>query len=114
MIQRIAAKVSGEGDVPLFTAARRQDRRHPGDLVRPRPVRLLQQQPADGAEGSARSTRLKAEGKQVKFWCYGRKAYAWLQRRGYEVERFFVEPPLDKADFAAAKMVADELWSRRS
>jgi len=52
---------------------------------------------------------LKAQGKQVKFWCYGRKSYAWLQRRGFHVERFFVEPPLDKADFGAAKMVAEAL-----
>jgi F-type H+-transporting ATPase subunit gamma len=52
---------------------------------------------------------LKAQGKQVKFWVYGRKGYAWLQRRGFAVERFFVEPPLDKADFGAAKMVGQAM-----
>ena len=47
--------------------------------------------------------------RKVKFWCYGRKGYVYLTRRGFEVERFFVEPQLDKFDFKAAKMVADEL-----
>jgi len=51
----------------------------------------------------------KDAGRKVKFWCYGRKGYAWLTRRGYAVERFFVEPALDKLDFRAAKMVADAL-----
>ncbi|MFY9343965.1 MAG: ATP synthase F1 subunit gamma [Planctomycetota bacterium] len=53
--------------------------------------------------------QLQQEGKQVKFWVYGRKGYAWLTRRGFAVERFFVEPPLDKADFAAAKLVGQAL-----
>jgi F-type H+-transporting ATPase subunit gamma len=48
-------------------------------------------------------------GRQLKFWCYGRKGYTWLVRRGYAVERFFVEPPLDKLDFDAARLVVDEL-----
>ena len=47
--------------------------------------------------------------RKVKFWCYGRKGYVYLTRRGFEVERFFVEPQLDKLDFKAAKMVVDEL-----
>ncbi|MCA8948943.1 MAG: ATP synthase F1 subunit gamma, partial [Planctomycetes bacterium] len=54
---------------------------------------------------------IQAAGKKAKFWVYGRKGYTWLQRRGYKVERFFVEPALDKADFTAAKLVADELVS---
>lgn len=48
-------------------------------------------------------------GRKVKFYCYGRKGYTWLVRRGYAVERFFVEPPLDKIDFQGARMVADAL-----
>jgi F-type H+-transporting ATPase subunit gamma len=47
--------------------------------------------------------------RKVKFWCYGRKGYTWLVRRGFTVERYFVEPPLDKLDFRAAKLVVDEL-----
>jgi F-type H+-transporting ATPase subunit gamma len=48
-------------------------------------------------------------GIEVKFFCYGRKGYSYLNRRSYEIERFFVEPPLDKADFAAARMVSGTL-----
>ncbi|MEY4673848.1 MAG: synthase subunit gamma [Planctomycetota bacterium] len=51
----------------------------------------------------------KKTGQKVVFWVYGRKGYTWLTRRGYEVERFFVEPSLDKMDFRSAKMVADEI-----
>ncbi len=47
----------------------------------------------------------------VKFFCYGRKGYSFLNRRGRDIERFFVEPPLDKADFSAARMVSDALVS---
>ena len=47
--------------------------------------------------------------RKIKFFCYGRKGYAWLVRRGFEVERFFVEPPLDKLDFGAARMIAGAL-----
>jgi F-type H+-transporting ATPase subunit gamma len=107
MIFRIAAKVAGEEDVPLFRARE----------VKTVGIFLISSD--RGLCGSYNSNllmalrgkleALKAEGKQVKFWVYGRKGYAWLQRRGYEVERFFVEPPLDKADFAAAKHAAEEL-----
>lgn len=107
MIFRIAAKVAGEEDVPLFTARE----------VKTVGIFLISSD--RGLCGSYNSNllaalrkkvdELQAEGKQVKFWVYGRKGYAWLQRRGFEVERFFVEPPLDKADFAAAKHVAEEL-----
>ncbi|MHC5063478.1 MAG: ATP synthase F1 subunit gamma [Planctomycetota bacterium] len=44
-----------------------------------------------------------------KFYVYGRKGYSYLYRRDYDVERFFAEPPLDKAGFPAAKMVVEEL-----
>ena len=46
---------------------------------------------------------------RVKFFVYGRKGYSYLSRRDYDVERFFAEPPLDKASFAAAKMVSQAL-----
>ncbi len=53
--------------------------------------------------------RCKEQGQQVKFFVYGRKGYSYLQRRGFEVERFFVEPPLDKMDFASARIVVGAL-----
>ncbi len=49
--------------------------------------------------------------RKLKFFCYGRKGYSHLNRRGYDIERFFVEPPLDKAEFKAARMVSDALVS---
>ena len=57
--------------------------------------------------------RLRSEdpGRKVKYFCYGRKGYSYLNRRGRATERFFVEPPLDKADFSAARMVSDALVS---
>jgi F-type H+-transporting ATPase subunit gamma len=47
--------------------------------------------------------------REFKIFCYGKKGYNYLYKRGYEIEKYFVEPPLDKADFAAAKMVSTEL-----
>jgi F-type H+-transporting ATPase subunit gamma len=105
MIERLAAKVSGE--VPLFAVRDVQT------------VGIFVVASDRGLCGSYNSNllfalkktvdELKSQGKQVKFWVYGRKAYAWLTRRGFAVERFFVEPPLDKANFDAAKIVGKAL-----
>lgn len=107
MIFRIAAKVAGEEDVPLFQV---RDVNTVGVFV------ISSDRGLCGSYNSnllsalrKKIDALKAAGKQVKFWVYGRKGYAWLQRRGFDVERFFVEPPLDKADFTSAKLVAQEL-----
>jgi len=107
MIERLAGKVSKEGDLPLFQAREVNT------------VGFFVVSSDRGLCGSYNSNllfslkkiaeELQAQGKQVKFWCYGRKSYAWLQRRGFHVERFFVEPALDKADFQGAKMVAQAL-----
>ncbi len=48
-------------------------------------------------------------GAKVKFFCYGRKGYSYLNRRSYEIERFFVDPPLDKLDFSAARLASTAL-----
>ncbi|MEC8651783.1 MAG: ATP synthase F1 subunit gamma [Planctomycetota bacterium] len=107
MIFRIAAKVAGEEDVPLFQA---REVKTVGVFV------ISSDRGLCGSYNSnllaalrKKVDALQAEGKRVKFWVYGRKGYAWLQRRGFDVERFFVEPPLDKADFTSAKLVAQEL-----
>lgn len=42
------------------------------------------------------------KGTEVDWFVYGRKGYQYLQRRGREVERFLVEPPLEKVDYRAA------------
>lgn len=48
---------------------------------------------------------------KIKIYCYGKKGYNYLYKRGYDIEKYFVEPPMDKVDFPAAKMVATELVS---
>lgn len=47
--------------------------------------------------------------RRLKFFCYGKKGYSYLYRRSYDIERYFVEPPIDKADFTAAKNVSTAL-----
>lgn len=107
MIAAVADKVAGEGDVPLFTV---REVATVGYLV------IASDRGLCGSYNSNLLFAVKkaaeeqiAKGRKVKFWVYGRKAYAWLTRRGFAVERFFVEPPLDKADFAAAKVVGQAL-----
>jgi F-type H+-transporting ATPase subunit gamma len=107
MIQALAAKVGGEGDVPLFAT---REVKTVGILV------IASDRGLCGSYNSNLLFALKrvvdelgAQGKVAKFWVYGRKGYAWLTRRGFAVERFFVEPPLDKADFTAAKLVGQAL-----
>lgn len=51
----------------------------------------------------------KAEGRACKLFVYGRKGYSYLYRRDFDVEKFFVEPPLDKMDFDSARLVVKEL-----
>lgn len=47
--------------------------------------------------------------RKLKFYVYGKKGYSYLGRRGYDVERFYAEPPLDSLDFAAARIVGKDL-----
>lgn len=107
MIEALASKVSGNADVPLFL---QREVNTVGILV------ITSDRGLCGSYNSnllfalrKQVEELQAAGKKVKFWCYGRKGYAWLTRRGYEVERFFVEPALDKADFSAARLVGKAL-----
>jgi F-type H+-transporting ATPase subunit gamma len=109
MIERLAARVGTESGLPWFRTEH------------PKTTGVLLITSDRGLCGSYNTNLLKAlqelasevkqqdPTRQVKFWCYGRKGYTWLVRRGFKVERFFVEPPLDKLDFRAARMVADEL-----
>ncbi|MFT4841715.1 MAG: F-type H+-transporting ATPase subunit gamma [Planctomycetota bacterium] len=107
MIQRIAAKVAGEEDIPLFTE---RDVKTVGFFLVTSDRGLCGSYNSNLLAALKKQVEaLKAEGKTVKFWVYGRKGYTWLMRRGYEVERLFAEPALDKADFSAAKMAAQAL-----
>ncbi len=109
VVERLAAKVGTESGLPWFRAEY------------PKTTGVLLITSDRGLCGSFNTNLLKSmqdlaeevraqdPDRKIKFWCYGRKGYAWLTRRGYDVERFFVEPPLDKLDFAAAKMVVQAL-----
>jgi F-type H+-transporting ATPase subunit gamma len=109
MLERLAAKVGTESGLPWF-------RTDP-----PKTTGVLVITSDRGLCGSYNTNLFKAltdiatevravdPGRKLKFWCYGRKGYAWLTRRGFEVERLFVEPPLDKLDFNAAKLIAKAL-----
>ena len=56
-----------------------------------------------------RAALAKDPDRKFKIYCYGKKGYRYLYKRGYEIEKFFVDPPLDKVDFAAAKRISGEL-----
>lgn len=107
MIELLAGRVGASADVPLFQG---RDVKTVGFFVVASDRGLCGSYNSNLLFGLKKVVdALKAEGKQAKFWVYGRKAYAWLTRRGFAVERFFVEPSLDKADFAAAKLVGQAL-----
>ena len=109
MIEAIAGRVESAAELPLFQARE----------VKTTGIFLLTSD--RGLCGSYNSNILlelrrmieaiKAEHpeRKLKFYVYGRKGYAWLTRRGYDVERFFVEPALDKATFDSAKLVGKAL-----
>jgi F-type H+-transporting ATPase subunit gamma len=42
----------------------------------------------------------------VRFVCYGRKGFQYLNKSGYEVEHYFTEPPLEQIDYRGAARVA--------
>ena len=109
MIERIAGRVESSSELPLFV----------GREVKTTGFFLLTSD--RGLCGSYNSNLLlemrrtiesiKAQdpSRKFKFYVYGRKGYTWLTRRGYDVERFFVEPALDKATFDSAKLVGKAL-----
>jgi F-type H+-transporting ATPase subunit gamma len=109
MIERIAGCVESSAELPLFQSRE----------VKTTGIFLLTSD--RGLCGSYNSNILlelrrliesiKAQdpSRKFKFYVYGRKGYTWLTRRGYDVERFFVEPALDKATFDSAKLVGQAL-----
>ena len=55
--------------------------------------------------------RVKQEdsARKFKLFVYGRKGYTYLGRRGYEIERFYADPPLDALDFMSARICGKDL-----
>ena len=47
--------------------------------------------------------------RQVRFFVYGRRGYQYLRKRGRAVERYFVDPPLERVDYRVAKYTARAL-----
>jgi F-type H+-transporting ATPase subunit gamma len=47
--------------------------------------------------------------RKFKFYVYGRKGLSVLRRRGFDIDRYFEDPPLEKAGFPEASVAAEEL-----
>jgi F-type H+-transporting ATPase subunit gamma len=50
--------------------------------------------------------------KQVEFHVFGRKGYQYLQKRGLKVARLMADPPLEKVDYRAAKLMGRAILQR--
>ncbi len=46
----------------------------------------------------------------LKLYVYGRKGLGWLRRRGFDVDRYFEEPSLERAGFPDARVIAEEVF----
>ncbi|GAB4159996.1 MAG: F0F1 ATP synthase subunit gamma [Planctomycetota bacterium] len=109
MIERLARRVEGELELPLFE---RREIETTGILL------ITSDRGLCGSYNSNLLFELRSHierasqqhpGRKIRFYCIGRKGYTWLVRRGFPVERYFADPPLDKIDFAGARLVADAL-----
>ena len=111
LVDHVSGHVAADAELPLF---RQREVATTGVLLITSDRGLCGSYNAN-VLGQLRETekRLRSQDSEavVKFFCYGRKGYSYLNRRGRDIERFFVEPPLDKADFSAARMVSDALVS---
>lgn len=110
MIGRTATSLGGKVDSALFTE--RQQVRTTGVLL------ITSDRGLCGAYNTntlARFHALERElqalgtGRKLKLYVIGRKGYSYLHRRGYDIERFFSEPTLEKMQFAEARMVGKAL-----
>ncbi|MHC4921966.1 MAG: ATP synthase F1 subunit gamma [Planctomycetota bacterium] len=112
LIDHLAEFIGGDAEIPLF---QQREVKTTGVLV------ISSDRGLCGAYNSNAMARLHeledtleglgtpAGDRQLKIFCYGKKGYSYLHRRGYQIERLFVDPPLEKADFQGAKMVSTEL-----
>jgi F-type H+-transporting ATPase subunit gamma len=47
--------------------------------------------------------------REVRFYVYGKRGFQYLRKRGFKVERYFVDPPLEQVDYRLAKFTARAL-----
>ncbi len=112
LVGRLAAMLGDDvGDRPLF---------RPGEGSRVAILLVSSDRGLCGAYNSNLFRKLEQwlqanRGLSVDYYVYGRKGYQYLQRRGREVERFLVEPPLEKIDYRGAartsRLLADAFLS---
>ena len=106
MIGRTAQSMGGQVDSALFSA---RPVKTTGVLV------ITSDRGLCGAYNTntlARFHELERElgGKEkLKLYVIGRKGYSYLHRRGYDVARYFTEPPLEKMDYSTARLVGKAL-----
>jgi len=50
-----------------------------------------------------------ASPKKVRLYVFGKKGYMYLSKRGYEVARYFAEPPLEKFSYQDVRVAAKQL-----
>jgi len=50
---------------------------------------------------------------RVHFFVFGRKGYQYLQKRGLHTERLLADPPLEKVDYRAAKLMGRAILEGR-
>lgn len=99
LVSRLAEKLGEDvGDRPLF-------RRGAGDKIAV--LVVTSDRGLCGAYNSNLFRKLETwllenKGRDVDWYVYGRKGYQYLTRRGRNVERFLVEPPLEKIDYRGA------------
>jgi F-type H+-transporting ATPase subunit gamma len=44
--------------------------------------------------------------RELRYFVYGRKAFQYMDRRGFEIERFLTDPPLESIDYRNAAITA--------
>ena len=71
--------------------------------------RLSRIKPSPTIAATQKARDLKAEGRDVKLYIVGRKGYSYFYRRGFQIERFFADPPLDKMGFDDVRVVSGAL-----
>lgn len=61
--------------------------------------------------------RERHEGRELRFFAYGRKAYHYMGKRGFQIDQYLTEPPLEAIDYRnaaiTARMLTDEFLSGR-